>query len=212
MSSYTRQSTKAEGNFLKWTPGETKELTILSEQGESKAQHWQDNRSVPCTGDGCELCTAGVRYSLRWALKVRCEGEDVDWEMSNRVFNNVEDLAEMQGTLIGMMLKVMRQGTGRETRYTLLPMGVGDATTRTEANVKTRMRYADDLCNTLGRSFKGTFKEWSDGVGNVWRKKDVGARVDAFVAYLERVADDADADAVDSSAQDNDIATMLDNM
>lgn len=212
MLSYTRQSTKTETDYLKWTAGETKELTILSEQGETKAQHWQNNRSVPCTGDGCELCTAGVRYSLRWALKVRCNDKETTWEMSNRVFNNVEDLAEMQGTLRGMMLKVMRQGTSRETRYALLPMGIGDMTTKTETNIETRLRYAKDLCKTMNNDLQVTWDNWLLGLGARFVNEPKSVKVDAFIAYLERLAADADADAVSSDAQDDDIATMLDNL
>jgi len=212
MTTYKRQSTITEGSFLKWQAAETKTLTITSEHATQVWQHWIDNRSVPCTGEDCVHCENGRARTGRWRLEVLVDGEPATWEMANRVFANVEDVAEMQDTLAGLVLKVVRQGTGRQTRYTVVPMGVGDTITKAETDTKTRLAYAGELCKTLDVNAKETYSEWKGDDASRLRGLSQDEIVNEFITYLEARAAQADDTPFDSAAQDNDIATMLDNV
>ena len=118
----------------------------------------------------------------------------------------------MQGTLVGLVLKVLRQGTGRQTRYTVVPMGVGDTITKAETDTKTRLAYAGELCKTLDVNAKETYSEWKGDDASRLRGLSQDEIVNEFITYLEARAAQADDTPFDSAAQDNDIATMLDNV
>ena len=122
MPPYQRQAEPSKGNFLSWDAGESKDLVILSENGTKSTTHWIDNEAKECKGEGCALCAEGAKSSLRWTVLVKCENEEIDWEMSNRCFFGVEDVAEMVGHLPGLRLRVTRHGSGLKTRYSVLPI------------------------------------------------------------------------------------------
>ena len=212
MTTYKRQSTITEGSFLKWQAAETKTLTITSEHATQVWQHWIDNRSVPCTGEDCVHCENGRARTGRWRLEVNVDGEPATWEMANRVFANVEDVAEMQGTLKGLVLKVMRQGTGRQTRYTIVPMGIGDTMTKAKTDTQTRLAYAGELCKTLGVNARETYASWKTNETETIKGMSQNEVVNAFILHLEFLSAKLDTPDVDSAAQDIDIATMLDGL
>lgn len=125
MPAYKRKSTHSEGNFLKWKAGETKTVKILSKDATSRSIHWIGGKSQDCLGEDCPYCDAEDTPRQRWSLDVEVEGAQTIWDMSNQVFANIEDIAEMVGYLTDLVLMVKRVGSGMNTTYALVPM-VGD--------------------------------------------------------------------------------------
>ena len=122
MPGYKRRSSHAEGTFLKWEAGETKTLRVLSKEATSKQVHWVGGKSLDCPGDDCPYCKAEDTPKVRWSLDVEVDGAQTVWEMSNQVFANLEDIAEMVGFLTDLTVMVKRVGTGMNTTYALVPM------------------------------------------------------------------------------------------
>ena len=146
MPKYVRQAAPSKGVFLKWEPGESKDLVILSETGTEEDMHWVEGESKDCTGAGCALCEAGVRRTKRWEILARCQGEEVPWAMSNTTMYGVEDVAEMAGHLKDLRLRVTRHGTGRKTRYSVLPLIGQETSPSVEAEEQTLAQDIRDMC------------------------------------------------------------------
>ena len=146
MPPYKRQAEPSKGVFLKWEPGESKDLVILSETGTEEDMHWVEGESKDCTGAGCALCEAGVRRTKRWEILARCQGEEVPWAMSNTTMYGVEDVAEMAGHLKDLRLRVTRHGTGRKTRYSVLPLIGQESSPSVEAEEQTLAQEIRDMC------------------------------------------------------------------
>jgi len=109
--------------WLKWTDGETKRVKIVSAEPVQKLIHWVGGRSLDCHGSLCQVCKMGDRPSVRWSVETYESGQGMTWEMANMVWLNLLAIAENQKGLAGLILDVVRKGTGRETRYTLIPVG-----------------------------------------------------------------------------------------
>lgn len=122
MPPYERQAEPSKGTFLSWDAGESKDLVILSGKGAVSYTHWVGGEAKECEYEGCVLCEEGVRRTPRWTVLARCEGEEISWRMSNTTFFGVEDVAEMVGGLKNLRLRVTRHGTGKKTRYSVLPI------------------------------------------------------------------------------------------
>ena len=150
MPPYKRQAAPSKGVFLKWEPGESKDLVILSEEGSAEDIHWVEGESKDCTGADCALCKAGVRKAKRWEVLARCQGEEVPWAMSNTTMYGVEDVAEMAGHLKDLRLRVTRHGTGRKTRYSVLPLIGQETTPSIEEEIQTLARDIRALCVGAG--------------------------------------------------------------
>jgi acyl transferase domain-containing protein len=134
------------GEYLKWKDGESKELVVLSEYPFQRRRHWVNNQSQDCAGEDCQFCKAGVRVNLRWTVQVKVGEEELSWDMSNAVCNQLETVAEALGALQNLRVRVIRKGTGTGTRYTIIPMpgalpGMGEHPDRAGQE-----KYIRDLC------------------------------------------------------------------
>ncbi len=115
-----------EGGWLNWNDGETKELIVINDQPVKHVIHWVQGKGQPCTGPGCGACNLGIRASQRFTVMTLYDGEQSRWEMALLTWRDLAVIAEMQGTLRGLRLRVHRSGTGRNTRYTLIADGIAD--------------------------------------------------------------------------------------
>jgi len=110
------------GDYLKWQPGEKKDLVILSPHGKQRLIHWNGKQSSDCTGPGCPLCAAGNKTKTRWLVNTSGKDGEKQWEMANSTFGALEDVAEILGFLKGMSITVVRKGSGTDTHYTIVPL------------------------------------------------------------------------------------------
>ncbi len=111
-------------DFVKWDDGEIKELVILNDQPITYTLHWISGQPEPCKGPGCGACQMGIRPSRRYVVWVQTGNDQLLWEMAMLTWRDLATIAEMQGALRGLHLRVKRTGTGRDTRYTLVPIGL----------------------------------------------------------------------------------------
>jgi len=184
MPPYKRQAAPSKGVFLKWEPGESKDLVILSETGTEEDMHWVEGESKDCTGAGCALCEAGVRRTKRWEILARCQGEEVPWAMSNTTMYGVEDVAEMAGHLKDLRLRVTRHGTGRKTRYSVLPLIGQEEESETDLPLHWYVDETKRLCALADMDAKQELKRFLTEVSpsSATAKPDVQVR--AFYAYI----------------------------
>ncbi len=158
MPPYERQAEPSKGNFLSWDAGESKDLVILSEKGKRAFTHWVAGAAQECAGEGCALCREGLKRTIRWSVSAKCEGEELPWEMSNRVFFGVEDVAEMVGGLKDLRLRVTRHGTGMKTRYSVLPISSLEPPPDEEKSMAWLIEEIKRLCALDNRDAKQEYK------------------------------------------------------
>ena len=184
MPPYKRQAEPSKGVFLKWEPGETKNLEILSEEGAQSHVHWVEGESKNCEGEDCGLCDLGVRRATRWEVLARYQDEEVPWAMSNQTFYGVEDVAEMTGCLKGLLLRVTRHGTGKTTRYSVLPLIGQKEESETDLPLHWYVDETKRLCALADMDAKQELKRFLTEVSpsSATAKPDVQVR--AFYAYI----------------------------
>lgn len=99
-----------------------KTVQILSKEPTRRDVHWVQGQSKDCTGPECTYCKTGSKPAARWSVDVDTDEGQLVWEMSNAVLNVVEDIAELEGALEYLTLRVKRTGSGTSTRYTVIPI------------------------------------------------------------------------------------------
>lgn len=117
-------------NFLKVTEEEPAVFAPLVTLDElvSIDQHefWETNPAVlfPCIGDGCPACAAGHKPKYKAFLPVVTPaGESKIFAFSISIERQIESIAEEVGSLVGVVLKVKRTGSGLRTKYTVISTG-----------------------------------------------------------------------------------------
>lgn len=195
MPPYKRQAAPSKGVFLKWEPGESKDLVILSEKGAESHMHWVEGESKDCEGEDCPLCDLGVRRTTRWEVLTRCQGEEVPWAMSNTTMYGVEDVAEMAGHLKDLRLRVTRHGTGRKTRYSVLPLIGQETTPSIEAEEQTLAQDIRDMCAGAGLDAKQELALFLSEVAPELKDAPQLSQIRGFYAYIdEKTGVDRDED------------------
>lgn len=134
------------GEYLRLADGDDVTLTVLSEYPLERRRHWVNNQSQDCTGEGCLLCATGIKTSLRWTVQVQARDGEKVWELSNAVCNQLETIAQALGALQNLRVRVIRQGTGKRTRYTLLPITPMTPGMETHPDRAGQELYIADLC------------------------------------------------------------------
>jgi hypothetical protein len=132
-------------DFLKLQPGENK--VRIAGKPSMISVHWEkttdgSTRKVICPGSGCPLCAEGQAPSKRYQVKVidRVDGEVKILESGPMIFNQVKAYAmdPDYGDPTKYDIKIRRDGTGRDTRYTLMP-----APRKSELNEDEKQRIQD---------------------------------------------------------------------
>ncbi len=102
--------------------------------------HWVSNRYALCTGDGCQPCKDGIASAFRFRVNVIVKegGQALGkvWEGGRVVYNSLRDLNK-DYDLATHLIKLTRNGTGKETTYSLLPAPKGEITPEMEKLFKT---------------------------------------------------------------------------
>lgn len=200
---YQRRSQPGgDTNFLTWTDGETKALTVVSKFPVSERRHWVDGKSQPCAGDDCALCAAGAKATLRWSVEVECEGEERSWGMSNQVCDQLETIAEMVGRLEGLTVQVKRQGTGLNTRYTIVPLTKAPWQAETHDDLEGQAKYVKTLCQEWGLDPKALMAEFRE---NLDEELETGSEIEQMAAFCQYVEYQVEVVAQKEKEQESDI-------
>jgi len=204
--------------WLKWTPSETHDLTILSTDSVESFIHWTPAGSMPCQGPNCPFCRAAGRPKHRWAVEVRKADEAFTWEMSNTVYNNLCAISNKLKAFAGLQLSITRNGSGLQTTYTLIPTGTIDVSTlppiqeaptaqshfgadvaqeqrRTAEAVAETIKH---LCDATGLDPKVEFTAWMCENEAGYQDSPPDVQLEAFLQFLE-----------DSTAQPTDQDTPI---
>ena len=84
--------------------------------------HWVGAASVRCTGDGCAMCRKGVPTKVRVRMNFFDFAQNAMkiWEGGAPFFRDLKVLKKKYG-LGDMAFEMTRQGTGKNTKYIILP-------------------------------------------------------------------------------------------
>lgn len=191
--------------WLKWNDGETHELMITSHNPEQMRVHWTGSGYEPCVGPGCPWCMNGNKAKTRWSVDVICQDVELVWEMANLTYQDLQAIAQQYGGIHHLSLRVSRRGTGRQTRYTLIPLGTptqepqaGSPTPQPQApapqqgptpqangNLQEMMAYARDLCTVAGKQPKAELHRWLQTDGMEYADRKAKEQLPAWIAWLE---------------------------
>ncbi len=92
--------------------------------------HWEkgidgQNKKVICPGAGCPICKAGKAPQTRYQIQVidRADGKIKVLEQGPTVFNQIKSYAMYPdyGDPTKYDIKIKKEGSGRDTKYSLLP-------------------------------------------------------------------------------------------
>ena len=109
--------------IIKWLvirPGETVDLRVHMSSLERVIKHWDRDvgKFYLCLGQTCDLCMEGIPKRLRYQGLVRFDGLCRRWEFGKEVYRLLKKLA---GDDHAVDVVVIRQGSGRRTRYWIYP-------------------------------------------------------------------------------------------
>jgi len=169
---------------MKWSDGETHDVQIMSASATSDLGHWVGGRRVLCTGTKCSNCMAGDKPSERWSLDVLYDGKTLTWEMANLTFAALEDIAEMVGHLYRLWVKVKRTGTGRNTRYTIIPLAEPPPEEKAK-DAAAQAEYIKTSLAALDRDPKQTLAEFLAQAPSHIVNGSPQQQMDAFLEYVE---------------------------
>lgn len=104
-------------------------------------QHWNNNKSTPCTGEMCLDCSAGNRSTFRFRLNlITKEGTTYSakiFEQGAKVYQALKSLHESGYNLEKTIVKITRNGSDRQnTSYSILPIPNHQVTPDTESQLK----------------------------------------------------------------------------
>lgn len=113
-------------HFVKLKSGEAIVGVFRGEPYEFK-QHWINDRSTLCKGEGCEECAAKNKPSFRFRLNFITKEADNTYvckifEQSWKVYQALKGLHEGDYNLEKTIVRIMRNGTGQQTTYMILPV------------------------------------------------------------------------------------------
>lgn len=194
-----------DSRWLKWNDGETHEIMITSHQAEQMRVHWTGSQYEPCTGPQCPWCRNGNKAKTRWSVDVICQDIELTWEMANLTYQDLQAIAQQFGGIHHLRLRVSRRGTGRNTRYTLIPLGSptaqpqqAPATPQTQApaaaptqqqgppqDLGGQMQYFKDLCAQAGLDPKAQFQAFLQSDGIDYADRTAQEQLPAVIEWLE---------------------------
>ena len=110
-------------DIIKWLviqPGETVDLRVHLSSLKRVIKHFdlKVDSFYLCLGQTCTLCMEGIPKRLRYQVLVRFDGLCRRWEFGKEVYRLLKKLA---GDNHAVDVAVIRQGSGRQTRYWIYP-------------------------------------------------------------------------------------------
>lgn len=112
-----------QNQWLKLEDGQSAKLTILDDQPDIHTLHWVAGQAKTHEESNCPWCREGVRASVRYTVPIQSELGAEIWEMAELTWKDLKAVFKAVGYSTGMQMQLSRRGTGRATRYTLVPLG-----------------------------------------------------------------------------------------
>ena len=102
---------------LTFNAGETKTFQLQAESYKAYPRHWVGREFKVCSGPGCALCAAGVTVRQDYMIPIAIAGVADSWAFGNSIAQQLDSFTQQGYKLLGLMIKVTRTGSGRDTRY-----------------------------------------------------------------------------------------------
>jgi hypothetical protein len=148
-------------NYLKLQNGENK-MRVVSAPSKIEL-HWEETvdgakKRIVCIGAKCPICKKGKSPQIRFQVKVldRADGEVKVLECGKQIISSIKNYAvdPDYGDPTKYDIKIKKEGTGRDTKYSILPSpNKGDLTSEELAKVEeaptiaeiNKFRSVDDI-------------------------------------------------------------------
>lgn len=136
-------------DFMRLQSG-TNRVRVVGRPSEIEV-HWEkgvdgSNKKVICLGSGCPICKAGHAPTVRYQVQVidRTDNEVKILEGGKSIFNSIKAYAvdPEYGDPTKYDVKIQKEGSGRETRYTVMASPKKDPLTDEE---QSKVEEAKDL-------------------------------------------------------------------
>lgn len=116
-------------SFLKLKAGDAIRGVFRGEPYQFRT-HWVENRGVVCTGrDKCALCKAGEKSSFRFRINFITQENGAYvakvFEQGATVYDSMKAIHEGDYDLSSYIMKITRNGSDKETTYSLIPVPNG---------------------------------------------------------------------------------------
>lgn len=211
---YTRQSSirtgsDQGGNWIKWDDQELKTLTIKSKSANQRRVHWIGGNSNDCTGPQCAFCLAGDKPKTRWCLDVDSEAGPQIWELANLTFVALEEVAEMMGYLQGLVVRVKRSGTGKNTRYTIVPSAEATKPAAAPDEPSVILATIRNLCAANGIDPQAELKVFFTNCDPALLKSPQLTQLNAYLAHIRLMIGNPKASDEPTPIAGSDIYSMF---
>lgn len=149
--------------FFKLESGQTAVIRVADAEPRSKWTHWiqQAGRSVDCIGKDCPICNiikeskqAGIKspYSSSRKHVIHVLNKSTNklelLEQGNEFFKQLLNYRKAIGDLQGFDIKIIRNGTKKNTTYTMIPMQPSDLTDAEKKLLEDKIDLEKDLTPT----------------------------------------------------------------
>jgi hypothetical protein len=116
---------KMSFRWLHIRPGEAVTIVMGNKAPLWYKAHWYGGRMIPCEGEGCRLCDAGVGRQRRWVFAVSgwSTNKVFLWEVSEHTADQIRGLAERHDGLENLKLRVSREEGSKKGRLDVTSMG-----------------------------------------------------------------------------------------
>lgn len=182
-----------QNQWLKLTDGQSVQLTILDNVPDVHVLHWVGGAAQPHEESNCPWCQEGVRASVRHTLPIASEVGAEIWEMADLTWKDLQAAFKAVGYSTGMQLQLSRRGTGRATRYTIVPLGHDPNAAQHAAN-QYKTKEPAPLGAGIGGQSAPAAVEYVDGIPIKRQAYPVPAPTAIDRARAQRAAQQAQAD------------------
>ena len=156
-------SNSVDTPFIKFEPGKTKIIRVVSQEPISRWKHWmpQHKRSFICAGKGCPICaendkaranggkaTYGNTNRHHLLVLDRDDKTVKILEQGNVFFGQLLTLRKEIGDLSSFDVKVVRTGKDKDTTYMLLPVFNTELTDEEKEAIASNTLNLDEFFST----------------------------------------------------------------
>ena len=112
-----------ERSWLKLSDGESMQFVILDDVPQIHTLHWVGGAAQEHLDADCPWCKQGLRASVRRTIPIESQDGSDAWEMADLTWKDLMAVGKATGGIKGQTIALSRRGTGRATRYTIVPLG-----------------------------------------------------------------------------------------
>lgn len=137
--------------FINFSPGKASTIRVIGDKPIQRWKHWvqMHSRSYICPGKGCPICEINnkakanggeAKYNNQYKHHILVVDKDDSkvkiLENSSTFFGDLNTLRKEVGDLDTYDIKVIRNGKGRDTTYSLIPIPGTELTEEEQKNVE----------------------------------------------------------------------------